>query len=109
MGRAIQHPGLCLGLLFLNLVLLAVSLGGLSFGGLEFDVILHAVDPSKPAPHGIWGIHPPLTWAPWTAVIVIACAIVVFAMLQTSLQYVAAVAQASLVQAVQTKLRARRV
>ena len=106
MGLAIQHPGLCIWLLLLNLVLLALSLSGLSLGGLAFDVILHGVDPSRPPPRGVWGIHPPASWTPWTAIIAIAVAIIAIAAFQTALRYIAAVAQANLVQAVQTRLRA---
>jgi ABC-type multidrug transport system fused ATPase/permease subunit len=97
-GLAWRYRRQCLGVLGLQLLLLAMGLSGLSLTGVGIDFIRHVVVPDVPLPKVPLGI--PLPWGlpPLGVLSVIAGMILVLALLRSSLNYVYAVAAARLLQ-----------
>lgn len=100
-----QFRTTCLGVLSLNLALVAMNLSGLGLAGLGIDVLRHAVVSNGPAPQ--WPFHwkPPESWSPMTLVAFTAALVLVVAILQAALKFAAAVAGAALSQHIVIQLR----
>ena len=77
----------CLWSLVLNLLLVLLGIAGLQWLGLVIDVIRSALDPKLPAPVYPLGWHPPAAWPPLHLVAVLACAIVVLALVRALVTY----------------------
>ncbi len=87
LALAWQFRADCLWSLALNLLLVLLGIAGLQWLGLVIDVIRGALDPSLPAPLYPLGWHPPAAWTPLHRVAVLACAIVVLALVRALVTY----------------------
>lgn len=95
-----------LGVLLQQGMLVALGLVSLGLTGLAIDVMRHAVQPAAaPAPRWPLGLAPPQTWAPLAMIALIAGAILVLALLQTSVRYQLTLSLARLVQKIVVQLR----
>ena len=90
---------------WLHLLVLALSLGGLSLCGVGIDFLRHQLDASSPAPRWPLSISPPSHWPPLAVVTAIAAAVVLFAAINTLARYASAVAAANLSQGIMVQMR----
>ncbi|OHB76356.1 MAG: ABC transporter [Planctomycetes bacterium RBG_16_64_10] len=103
LGWRYRMPCLLVGAL--QILLVVIHLAGLGLAGLGIDVIRHALDPSVSVPRWPLGIAPPASWSTFQLVLAIALAILVVALINAVVKYVAAVAAAELSQRVLVQLR----
>lgn len=89
----------CVLVIVLQLVLLVLGLAGLSFVGLGIDVLYHEVNPAARAPHWPFGWEPPEGTSALDQVLILAVAIVAFAVVRAGLTYAYSMAAARLTQA----------
>ena len=87
-----------------QVLLVSLGLAGLGLVGLAIDVIRHALDAQVAAPRWPWGAAVPAAWPPLGLVIGIALAIVLVALVQSSLRYHTAVVVARLSQQIVVRL-----
>ena len=81
----------CVGLVVLNICLLALGLAGLGGVGLAVDFLRERVQPGAPAATFPFGWHPPADWAPRTVLLALGAWIFSAAALRAGLAYLAAV------------------
>ncbi|MCB1064936.1 MAG: ABC transporter ATP-binding protein, partial [Verrucomicrobiae bacterium] len=81
----------CVGLVVLNICLLALGLAGLGGVGLAVDFLREQVQPDAPAATFPFGWHPPADWAPRTVLLALGAWIFSAAALRAGLAYLAAV------------------
>lgn len=104
-GLAWQYRLHSLRVIGLNVLLVAVSLSTLGLAGLGVDLLRSQVDPNAAAPRWPFGLTPPSTWSGMQQVVLIAGMILVFAMLNALLRYIATVAASNLTQKIVIRLR----
>lgn len=75
LGLAWQYRINCLGVLCVQVFILALGLGSLSFWGLGIDYLRYQVVPGSQPPHWPFGWHVPVSWSPLTVMIFISCGI----------------------------------
>ena len=81
----------CVGLVVLNICLLALGLAGLGGVGLAVDFLRERVQPDAPAATFPFGWNPPADWAPRTVLLALGAWIFSAAALRAGLAYLAAV------------------
>jgi len=100
-----MHRRACLGVLILNLALVAFNLGGLGLTGLAIDVLRHALQPDSPPAQWPLGWNPPANWTPLSVVVLVASLVLGVAVVQAVLKFLTAIASAVLSQAIVVQLR----
>lgn len=105
LALAWQFRAACLRVLILNLLLVALNLSGLGLAGLGIDVLRQAFQPDGPAPGWPLGWKPPSNWGPLTLVVFVSAVVLIVAIFQATVKFVAAVAGATLSQEILIQLR----
>ena len=105
LALAWRYRGQCISVIVQQLILVALSLGGLGLTGLGIDVIRRAADPQAAVPRWPWGSDIPAAWPPLGLVAGIALAIVLLALVQSSLRYHTTLVVARLSQRIVVELR----
>ncbi|MBC8113330.1 MAG: ABC transporter ATP-binding protein, partial [Candidatus Saccharimonas sp.] len=105
LGLGWRYRGRCLAVLALNFSLVALNLSGLSLAGLGIDSLSETLLPGNPAPGWPFGWRPPSEWTPMTRVVFIAGLVLIVAVVQAALKFIAAVAGAALSQRILIQLR----
>lgn len=105
LALAWQFREACLRVLILNLLLVALNLSGLGLAGLGIDVLRQAFQPDGPAPGWPLGWKPPSSWGPLTLVVFVSAVVLIVAIFQATVKFVAAVAGATLSQEILIQLR----
>lgn len=82
-----DYRGHALGVILLQVVLLAMTLGGLGFTGLAVDVIRRSLDPKAPQPHWPFGIVTPGDWSTMRTLLVIGVLVLVASIVGSSVNY----------------------
>jgi ABC-type multidrug transport system fused ATPase/permease subunit len=105
LALAWRWRGACVRVVIQQLLLVALSLGGLGLTGLGIDVIRRAAAPETAAPRWPWGSEIPANWPAALLVAGIALAIVLLALLQSTLRYHTSLIVARLSQQIVVGLR----
>ena len=105
LGLAWQFRAACLRVLILNLLLVALNLSGLGLAGLGIDVLRQAFQPGGPVPGWPLGWKPPSSWGPLTLIVFVSAVVLIVAIFQATVKFVAAVAGATLSQEILIQLR----
>lgn len=100
-----QFRATCLAVLILNLLLVSFNLSGLQLAGLGVDVLRKVFQADSPVPHWPFGLTPPTDWTPMMQVALVAALVLVVAVIQAVLKFVAAVVGAALSQQIVIRLR----
>lgn len=100
-----QYRGPCLGVVALNILLVAMNVGGLRLAGLGIDVLRHHFDPDGPSPAWPLGISPPADWSAMQTLLAVALAVLLVALFMGLVKFAQALAAAALSQKVLIRLR----
>ncbi len=95
----------CALVVFLHVLLVAMNVGGLGLTGVGIDFIRHEIAPVSNPPRVPLGLSLPSGWTPMQQLTLIAGLILVFALLNTLVRYIAALSVAQLSQKVLIQLR----
>jgi ATP-binding cassette subfamily B protein len=106
LGFGFEYRAACFRVVVLQLLLVGLALSGLSLTGLGIDYLRHQVDPASPPPHWPLGWSPPSSWSPRQVIAAIAGAVLLFAGINASIRFAAAMAAADLSQRILLRLRA---
>ncbi|MEQ9455440.1 MAG: ABC transporter ATP-binding protein [Phycisphaeraceae bacterium] len=105
LGLAWRYKFGSLGVVAMEILLLALTLSGLGFVGLTLDVLGHAIGVLDRAPSWPLGWHPPEDWGPMTLCLVLAGAILGIAAVRFVLEHISTVQKSLLVQGIIVDLR----
>jgi ATP-binding cassette subfamily B protein len=94
-----------LGVVGMEILLLALTLSGLGFVGLSLDVLGHAIGVLDQPPAWPFGWNPPETWGPLTLALLLAAAVLTIAAARFVLEHLATVQKSLLVQSIIVDLR----
>jgi ATP-binding cassette subfamily B protein len=103
---AFEYRVACLKVVGLQFTLVVLSLSTLGLTGLGIDFLRHQVDAESPAPMWPWGLRPPVGASPKMVIAGIAAAVLIAALVNAFVRYVAAIASADLSQQILVSLRA---
>ncbi len=90
----------------MHVLLVALGLATLGLTGVGIDYIRHVVQPESRAPSWPFGLVPPTTWTPPQVVVALSIAILVSALANAFVRFLAAIATANLTQTILVRLRA---
>lgn len=90
----------------MHVLLVALGLATLGLTGVGIDYIRHVVQPESRAPSWPFGLVPPTAWSPPQVVVALSIAILVSALANAFVRFLAAIATANLTQTILVRLRA---
>lgn len=90
----------------MHVLLVALGLATLGLTGVGIDYIRHVVQPESRAPSWPFGLVPPTAWTPPQVVVALSIAILVSALANAFVRFLAAIATANLTQTILVRLRA---
>ncbi|AMV21482.1 ABC transporter ATP-binding protein [Planctomyces sp. SH-PL14] len=90
----------------MHVLLVGLGIATLGLTGLGIDYIRHVVQPDSRAPAWPFGIAPPADWTPRTVVAILSLLILVAALANALVRFLAAIATANLTQTILVALRA---
>ncbi|MGE3317288.1 MAG: ABC transporter transmembrane domain-containing protein, partial [Planctomycetaceae bacterium] len=105
LGLGWRYRFSCATVVFLHVLLVAMNVGGLGLTGLGIDFVRNKIDPSVPAPKFPFGLALPEAWSATQQLALIAGLILVTALVNTLMRYIAALAVADLSQRILVQLR----